>query len=113
MARIQVLPLPTEKVGDAERTPFILILDEVNRFDEDWPDELVIEMKEATGAAFTIVHEATLDAPGSLELTDEERDQLRQHLLTGPRQVVLDTYLDPTVDPHTLTEATTRILGHP
>ncbi len=93
MARIQVLPLPTEKLGGAEHTPFILVIDEVNRFEEGWPAELMAEMKEATGAAFILAHEATLDAPGSLVLTDKERDQLREYLLT-PRRVVLGTPQD-------------------
>ncbi len=110
MARIQVLPLPTEKLGEAEHTPFILIIDEVNRFEEDWPGELVVELKEATGAAFIIAHEATLDAPGGLTLTDEERDQLREYLLASRRVALgLDQNPDtirsvtPTLGvPHTL-----------
>lgn len=98
MARIQVLPLPTQKVGEAEHTPFLLIIDEVNRFEEDWSAEFMAALKEATGAAFILAHEATLDAPGGLILTDEERDQLREYLLT-PRRVVLGTVKDPDTIP--------------
>lgn len=89
MARIQIVPLPTQKVGDYERTPFILILDEVNRFEEDLSDEWLDHLKEASGAAVVIAHEATLDAPGSLELTDEQREELLERL-TSPAQYVAD-----------------------
>lgn len=99
MARIQVLPLPTETVGDAEHTPFILIIDEVNPFDENRPHFALDALKHETGAASIIVTETSLHAPGSLTLTDEERDQLREYLLTGPRPVVIDT-LARTVTTH-------------
>lgn len=89
MARIQIVPLPTQKVGDYERTPFILILDEVNRFEEDFSDEWLDHLKEAAGAAVVIAHEATLDAPGSLELTDQQREDLLDRL-TAPANYVSD-----------------------
>lgn len=90
MARIQVLPLPTHKVGETEHTPFVLIIDEVNTFEENWPQAALDVLKEATGAAFILVMETSLYAPGSLVLTDEERDQLRDYLLS-PRRVTLGT----------------------
>lgn len=88
MARIQILPLPTQKAGNYERTPFIVILDQCNRADEEWSDETLETLKRATGAEQVLAHEATIDAPGSLTLTDEERDQLRDYLLT-PRRIAL------------------------
>ncbi len=100
MARIQVLPLPTQKLGEAEHTPFVLIIDEVNTFEENWPQAALDVLKEATGAAFILVMETSLYAPGSLVLTDEERDQLRDYLLT-PRRIVLGTDQDPDTLPPT------------
>lgn len=80
MARVQILPLPTEKVGDVERTPFVIILDSFDRHDEDFPDAWLEQLKESTGAACIIAHEAQIDAPGNLELTDEQREQLLQRV---------------------------------
>lgn len=89
MARIQILPLPTQRVGDYERIPFVLILDQVSRFEEDFPDEWIEQIKQATGAALVIAHEATLDAPGALELTEEQKEQLLADI-TAPAQYVTD-----------------------
>lgn len=89
MARIQVLPLPTQKAGDIEHTPFILILDQANRFEEDWSAEMIEQLRQYTGAATVLAHEATIDAPGALELTDEQREQLLAQL-TEPRRWILD-----------------------
>lgn len=96
MARIQVLPLPlpTRTLGEAEHTPFILVIDEVNPFEENWPHAALDALKAGAGAAFVLVMETSLYAPGALTLTDEERDQLREYLLT-PRRVVLGPDQDP------------------
>lgn len=88
MSRIQILPLPTLKADGYEHTPFILILDQVDRQAEDWPEAFVQHIREETGAATVIAHEATLDAPGALELTDEQREQLLDYLIE-PRRIVL------------------------
>lgn len=88
MARIQILPLPTLKADGYEHTPFILILDQVDRHDEDWPDALLDNLREQTGAATVLAHEATLDAPGALELTEEQREQLLDYL-TEPQRWIL------------------------
>lgn len=85
MARIQILPLPTQKAGDFEHTPFILILDQADRGTEDWPAEYVESLREQTGAVTVLAHEATLDAPGALDLTEEQRAELLAYL-TQPRR---------------------------
>lgn len=90
MARIQILPLPTQKAGDIEHTPFILILDQTNRFEEDWSAQMIEEIRHATGAALVLAHEATIDAPGALQLTDEQRDELLAALITPRRSVISD-----------------------
>ncbi len=100
MARIQILPLPTERAGGLERTPFILILDQVNRHDEDWPDELLLELRHRTGASTVIAHEATLDAPGGLDLTDEQRETLLAYL-TEPQRFILGDQQDTTAEAST------------
>ena len=94
MARIQVLPLPAQKVGQAEHTSFILILDQCDRTGEDWPADMLFALEEATGAAYVLAHETTVDAPRALTLTDEERDQLREYLLT-PRRATLSPGQEP------------------
>lgn len=76
MARIQVLPLTVEKVGDIERTPFVLVIDQVD--DPEWyTDELMGSLKRQTGAAAVWMHTGPFDVATPLELTDEQR----QHLL--------------------------------
>lgn len=105
MARIQVLPLPTLKVGDTERTPFILIIDQVNGDTEDWDPRLLESLRQQTGAAFIIAHEATLDAPGNLELTDEQHHALLAHLTEPLRWASDQSYPDP--QPHLIPGPTT------
>ena len=85
MARIQILPLPTVKAGEYEQTPFILILDQVDQHTENWPLAMLDQLKIDTGAVTVIAHASTLDAPGALELTDEQRDALVAYLTVPPR----------------------------
>ncbi|SDG21993.1 hypothetical protein [Microbacterium sp. 77mftsu3.1] len=94
MARIQVLPIPTLKANGYEHTPFILILDQVDRTTEDWSDMMLDILRHETGAASIIAHEATLDAPGSLQLTDEQRVQLLDYL-TEPQRATLGDHPHP------------------
>lgn len=98
MARIQILPLPTVKAGDYERTPFILILDQTDRTTEDWTHDMLEELKHSTGAAMVLAHEATIDAPGALELTDEQRQELLAHLAEPRRWILGQSYAD--AEPH-------------
>lgn len=88
MARIQILPLPTMKAGDYERTPFVIILDQIAD-DEVWREVDLEVIRHETGAASVIAHTGTLDAPGQLDLTDEQRDQLLAYL-TQPQQWIAD-----------------------
>jgi hypothetical protein len=104
MARIQVLPLPTAKVGDYETTPFLLILDQTNRHDEDWPDELLDHLKDSTGALMVLAHEATIDAPGALQLTEDEKQQLHDRLL-APAPAEIYDYRYTEREPHVYTAA--------
>lgn len=87
MVRIQILPLPTVKAGDVERTPFAVILDQIAD-DEVWREVDIDVLRHETGAATVIAHTGTLDAPGQLELTDEQREQLLAYI-TVPRRMML------------------------
>lgn len=75
MARIQVLPLPIEKIGDAERTPFILIIDEADD-PEPYTNDTMTHLRLQTGAAAIWLHAGTFDVAAPLELTEEQRDLL-------------------------------------
>ncbi|MEV8023383.1 hypothetical protein [Microbacterium sp. NPDC080220] len=112
MARIQIVPLPTLKADGYEHTPFILVLDQVDRQDEDWPDVLLEDLRERTGAATVIAHEATLDAPGQLELTAQQREQLLDYL-TEPQRITLGDPEGSTDAPHVLTPTTTPTTPQP
>lgn len=72
MARIQVLELPTEVVGDATHTPFAIVIDQVEvtaevqaydgtalRHHVEPSDDAAI--KDATGAVGVIIHSGILD----------------------------------------------------
>lgn len=69
MARIQILELPTEVAGEYVRTPFVIIIDqvEVKAKVESLDAQLLREtidtdaIKAATGAEGVIVHTGTLD----------------------------------------------------
>jgi hypothetical protein len=80
MARIQVVPLPPVTAGEYTHTPFIIVLDQLDLDTEHWSDAELEHLKEATGAALVLAHEATLDAPGGLTLTDEQRTELLDRL---------------------------------
>jgi hypothetical protein len=88
MARIQILPLPTEKVGDMEHTPFILILDQFGE-EEAWEPAYGETLKGQTGAVTVLAYRGTMDAPDSLDLTEEQRKRLVDYLLF-PRRWVTD-----------------------
>lgn len=88
MARIQIVPLPTIRNGELERTPFIIVMDQLDLGEERWTDETLDVLKDATGATLVLAHEATIDAPGALDLTDEQKSELLAYL-TGPRRIVL------------------------
>jgi hypothetical protein len=88
MARIQIVPLPTIRDGELERTPFIIVMDQLDRDEESWTDETLDVLKATTGAALVLAHEATIDAPGALDLTDEQKSELLAYL-TEPRRVTL------------------------
>lgn len=87
MARIQVLPLPPLKAGEYEQTPFILIFDKVTD-DEPISQAFTSWLEETTGAAAIIVTPDTIDAPGELKLTDEQRDELLAYV-TQPHRIML------------------------
>jgi hypothetical protein len=68
--RIQVLALPTEKVANAERTPFLLIIDRVHPEvlpDVSWSEE----MKRLTGASAVIVSPRAIEVAPGFEVTGD------------------------------------------
>lgn len=74
MARIQVLPLPTETVGVYEKTPFVLVVDQC---DETFRMVELDGLKELTGATAVICVEGErLDVVGGLELSDDQRQAI-------------------------------------
>ncbi|MFS0735309.1 hypothetical protein ABC304_07740 [Microbacterium sp. 1P10UB] len=75
MARIQVLPLPTQKLGAHQHTPFILILDSFAD-DEVWTDQYSDELRQQTGALTVLGYEGAVDAQGSLTLTAEQQNAI-------------------------------------
>jgi hypothetical protein len=64
MARIQILELPTEVVGDYVRTPFALVIDQVD-----------VETEEVRGAAGPAIRERVV-----AELTQHEANQIAERL---------------------------------
>lgn len=62
MARIQVLELPSEVVGDIVRTPFVLIIDEADAESplHSWPEGSP-PLRDQVGASAVIVVSDTLD----------------------------------------------------
>lgn len=79
MARIQVLPLTTEKVGDVESTPFVLIIDQVEDAVDDsgrsiYTPELVDYLGEEVGSRMILVVNGTLDVAN----VDEELHRAAQ-----------------------------------
>lgn len=88
MARIQILPLPAEKVGDFEHFPFILILDQLGE-DEAWEQQYSEDLKQQTGALTVLAYAGTIDAPGALDLPEDQRKKLADYLL-HPRHWVMD-----------------------
>lgn len=115
MARIQILPLPPQKLGDVEHTPFILILDQVG--EEEAPTAAELDsLKVYSGAVTVLVNMGILDAPGSLDLTEEQRAQLTQWLLTPRQSVTNSTNTDthPLDDPAARDQVTdTRLTDQP
>lgn len=99
MARIQIVPLPTIRNGDAERTPFIVVMDQLDLDGERWTDQTLDILKATTGAALVLAHEATIDAPGALEITEEQKSELLAYLTTPA---------SATVDPTAGTESAAR-----
>ncbi|MDQ7877356.1 hypothetical protein Q9R08_05130 [Microbacterium sp. QXD-8] len=75
MARIQVVPLPTQRIGDVEETPFILILDQVDALMSFTAEECV-QIEQTTGARAVWCTTSVLDAAQAVTLTDEQREQL-------------------------------------
>lgn len=71
MARIQILELPTEVVGEFVKTPFVLVVDQVclekvenlgqTLFLEEVPSEMVEQLAKQVGAAGVITTQGTLD----------------------------------------------------
>lgn len=94
MTRIQIVPLPTERAGDYERTPFILILDQVTDA-HDVSAEQGEYMKHQTGAALILVSHEAIDAPGQLELTEEQRAQLHAYLTEPLCTVLAEDHTEP------------------
>lgn len=60
MARIQVLWLPPERVGGVERTPYILVIDQVDDPD-DVRSGLTDAVVESTGARAVLVFPTTVE----------------------------------------------------
>lgn len=84
MSRLQVMPLPTQKAGDFEHTPFVLVIDQAA--DDEWSEAAVRHIKVHTRADLVIVHEGTIDVSEPLELTAEQGENLRRYL-TEPIRV--------------------------
>lgn len=97
MSRLQVLPLPTETVGEFAHTPFVLVIDQVTD-DKEWSMAAVHHLKEHTRAEVVIVHEGTLDVSEPLELTPEQADNLRRYLTEPIRVEVKPTPLTEPAD---------------
>lgn len=85
MARIQILPLPAERVGEYERIPYILILDQID--DEAWTPDSLEHLKHQTSAVTVIGYQGTLDAPGALELTEQQQADMIDFLTKPMRWV--------------------------
>lgn len=60
MARIQVLPLPTETAGSFSSTPFVLIFDRMGA-DEQFGEDEWSSIKEKVGARLILVFDGELD----------------------------------------------------
>lgn len=59
MARIQVLPLPTQTVGGMSTTPHILVIDQADP--GEFIDGINADLAASTGAKTVLVVEPTLD----------------------------------------------------
>lgn len=66
MARIQILPLPVERVGDGTTTPFVIVIDQAQAEDLthllDVSDhDRLAALKAGVGAHYVLLTMATLD----------------------------------------------------
>lgn len=78
MARMQIVPLPTVRIADAERTPFLVVLDQVG--DElAMTDADVERMRYSIGAESIVLSQGVLDA-ADVHLTDAQRAALIDRL---------------------------------
>lgn len=90
MARVQIVPLPTVKADGYEHTPFILILD---KLDNPLTADELSHLRKTTGAQLVISTGDEWEAPGQLELTEEQRETLLTHL-TQPTRLLLNDWHD-------------------
>ncbi len=86
MARIQILPLPTQSVGGFEQTPFVIVIDGLSSNDAlSQLDSATIEYMElATGAAVVLAVNETLDVAHPLTLSEEQQAELLARLTPDP-----------------------------
>lgn len=84
MARIQVLPLPTQRAGDIEQTPFIIVLDRMTSEERgSWlaAPELITNFKVESGAAVVLLLDDDLDVSQPLVLGDDQQAAILEQLL--------------------------------
>jgi hypothetical protein len=80
MARIQVLPLTPQRLGDVEETPFILVIDQVEPGTYDRP-EMITNLIQSTGArTVLIITGETLEVVGGTELPEDLVTTITQRL---------------------------------
>lgn len=95
--RIQILPLPTQRTGDTEHTPFIVLIDQLAEDDATTPGQgypgtlsigIVEQLRISTGAQAAIVSR-TITAPGRIELTTQQLHDLHAHLQDPNRTITI------------------------
>lgn len=71
MARIQVLALPTETVGDVSATPFALVIDQVSADDFEYFAGAAESLRQL-GAKAVLFYDCDLDVVGADQALDEQ-----------------------------------------
>jgi hypothetical protein len=117
MARIQILELPTEEVGDVSVTPFAIILDQLDYADLGTDDIKILGAQLAKfarecGARTSLATEHTIEVPG---LTAEEIATINRPLTDGIRELVetvkprdFGVHIDDAPEPNARTQEAAR-----
>lgn len=86
MARIQILPLPPQRVDGFEQTPFVIVIDGLEDGDalRDLDPAHLEYIEMTTGATMILAVSDTLDVAQPLTLTEEQQAELLARLTSDP-----------------------------